>query len=183
MFVYPVNDVVQLRLLTLSDAEEVFRLTDTGRLYLREWLPWVDSTVSVADTREFVQNALRQFAENRGFQAGVVYEGEIVGCVGLHDVNWANRHSSIGYWLAERFQGRGIMTTAVRTAVDLAFNTYQLNRIEIRAAVDNQKSRAVPERLGFEREGVIRQAEWLYDHYVDHAVYGMLSADWMGVSG
>jgi ribosomal-protein-serine acetyltransferase len=53
-----------------------------------------------------------------------------------------------------------------------------MHKVEIRAASGNKKSRAVPERLGFKQEGCIRQAEWLYDHYVDHVVYGMLDLEW-----
>ena len=53
----------------------------------------------------------------------------------------------------------------------------QLNRIEIRAAIGNVKSQAIPEKLGFAKEGCVREAEWLYDHYVDHIIYGMLKSD------
>jgi ribosomal-protein-serine acetyltransferase len=53
-----------------------------------------------------------------------------------------------------------------------------MHKVEIRAASGNKKSRAVPERLGFKQEGCIRQAEYLYDHYVDHVVYGMLDLEW-----
>jgi ribosomal-protein-serine acetyltransferase len=61
---------------------------------------------------------------------------------------------------------------------DYAFNELKLDKVEIRVAVENKKSRGIPERLGFVSEGCIRQAEWLYDHYVDHIVYGMLAKDW-----
>ena len=44
--------------------------------------------------------------------------------------------------------------------------------------LDNHKSRAIPERFGFKKEGMIRQAEWLYDHYVDHIIYGLLAREW-----
>jgi ribosomal-protein-serine acetyltransferase len=178
VFYYQVNDEIQLRLLTIQAAEEVFTLTNTSRGNLREWLPWVDGTKTVDDTRSFIQAALNQFASNNGFQTGIWYRGTLAGCIGLHEINWANRHSSIGYWLAERFQGQGIMTNSVRAVADIAFHEYKLNRIEIRAATDNRKSRAIPERLGFQNEGCVRQEEWLYDHFVDHIVYGMLSQDW-----
>jgi ribosomal-protein-serine acetyltransferase len=50
--------------------------------------------------------------------------------------------------------------------------------VEVRAAPGNRRSRAIPERLGFRQEGILRDAEWLYDHYVDLVVYAMLADDW-----
>ncbi|WP_343076315.1 GNAT family protein [Pullulanibacillus sp. KACC 23026] len=85
---------------------------------------------------------------------------------------------TIGYWLGQGFQGKGIMTKALEAVIHYGFTELNLNRIEIQAAVGNKKSRALPESLGFKEEGRIRQAEWLYDHYVDHVVYGLLVKDW-----
>jgi ribosomal-protein-serine acetyltransferase len=62
--------------------------------------------------------------------------------------------------------------------VEHAFGELGLNRVSIACAVENKKSCAIPERLGFRREGVKRQAEWLYDHFVDHVVYGALASEW-----
>jgi len=70
------------------------------------------------------------------------------------------------------------MRKACRSLVEYAFDEWHLNRVEIRCAVGNTKSRAIPERLGFKSEGILREAEWLYDHYVDHIIYGMLARDW-----
>lgn len=54
----------------------------------------------------------------------------------------------------------------------------KLNKVEIRVAVENKKSRSIPEKLGFVNDGCIRQAEWLYDHYVNDFICGMLAQDW-----
>jgi ribosomal-protein-serine acetyltransferase len=178
MFSLVVNDDVRLRLLEVRDAEPLFRLTDQSRVYLREWLPWIDATRTVEDSKAFIQAALHQYATNNGGHFGIWYRGELAGVIGLHYIDWANRLTSIGYWLGEGFQGRGIMTNACRALIDFLFTEYGLNRVEIRAATDNLKSRAIPERLGFRNEGCRRQAEWLYDHFVDHIIYGMLAADW-----
>lgn len=70
------------------------------------------------------------------------------------------------------------MTKAAKALTDYAFQELKLNRVDIRAAEGNSKSRAIPERLGFVCEGRIRQAEWLYDRYADHIVYGMLADEW-----
>jgi len=64
--------------------------------------------------------------------------------------------------------------------VNLGFREFGLNRIEIRCATGNHRSCAIPKRLGFTREGVLRDAEWLYDHFLDLAVYGMLEREWKG---
>lgn len=89
-----------------------------------------------------------------------------------------NKSTSIGYWLAEDAQGSGIMTKSCEAYIDHAFRDLDLHRIEIRCAVANARSRAVPERLGFASEGLIREAEWLNDRFVDHVLYGLLSGEW-----
>lgn len=95
-----------------------------------------------------------------------------------YTMNSAIKTAQIGYWLGEEYQGNGIMTDVTRALTDYIFNELKLNKAEIRVASDNKKSRSIPERLGYANEGCIRQAEWLYDHYVDHVVYGILAEEW-----
>lgn len=179
MFHYHVNAKTELILLETRHAEELFELTDRNRSYLREWLPWVDAAVTAQQTKDYIELSLKAFAENNGLYCGIVYEGKIAGCISLHYIDWASKRTSIGYWLAESFQGRGIMTDACRALLSYLFEELSLNRAEIRAAPDNRKSRAIPERLHFVNEGTLRQNEWLYDHYVDHVVYSLLKQEWL----
>ena len=65
-----------------------------------------------------------------------------------------------------------------RALVDHAFEEFGLNRVSIACATENKRSCAIPERLSFQREGIQRQAEWLYDHFVDHVVYATLASEW-----
>jgi ribosomal-protein-serine acetyltransferase len=179
VFTQNVDENTYLKQLQLEDADDLFVLTDSCRDYLREWLPWVDGTKSVKDSETFIRTTLSQAAGGNGFQTGIWHHAKLVGVIGLHQVDSFNRTTSIGYWLGESFQGKGLMTKACRTLVDYAFNKMRLNRVEIRCGVENKQSRAVPERLGFKQEGVIREGEWVYDHFVDHKVYGMLKNDWV----
>ncbi|OXM82862.1 GNAT family N-acetyltransferase [Paenibacillus rigui] len=96
----------------------------------------------------------------------------------LEDTLGLSKTADVGYWLAEEFQGNGIMTKVAKALTDHAFHDLSLNKVEIRAAAGNKKSRRIPERLNFVNEGRIRQAEWLYDHFVDHIIYGILAAEW-----
>jgi ribosomal-protein-serine acetyltransferase len=97
---------------------------------------------------------------------------------GYVSVDWGHRSTCIGYWLGQEFQGKGTMTEAVRVLTDHALVEWDLNRVEIRVATENRRSRAIPERLGFREEGILRQAERVGARYVDAVVYSMLAADW-----
>lgn len=179
MFSREIDEALELRLLDVSDAEALFQLTDGSREYLREWLGWVDTTTTVDDSRAFIEHTLRSFETRKGLTCGVFYKRKLVGTAGFNSFDWTNKIGYIGYWLSKDYQGLGIMTKVSRALTDYAFCDLKLNKVDIRAAYENERSRGIPERLGFTKEGKIRQAEWLYDHYVDHIVYGMLAREWI----
>lgn len=166
-----------LRLLDEADAQELHGLIETNRAYLARWLPWARNQ-DFDDTLDFIRRTRSQLSDNDGFQLAVIVAEGIVGVIGYHGVDWVNRSTRVGYWLDEGHQGKGTMTAAVRLLVEHALAVWDLNRVEIRAAVENCRSRAIPERLGFRREGTLRQAELIDGRYLDSVVYSMLSADW-----
>ena len=170
---------LSLTFVSEADAETLFRLVDLNRSYLRQWLPWLDSSTCVEHTREFIKGVVKRSEETAGFVCAIRFQGSIVGVVGHNAIDKSNRISYPGYWLSEAHTGRGIMSCAVRSLINHAFTELDLNRIDIRVAVGNHKSQAIPDRLGFVREGVVREAEWLYDRFVDHTVNGLLRSDWM----
>ncbi|TKI59979.1 GNAT family N-acetyltransferase [Lysinibacillus mangiferihumi] len=178
MFRYSINEHTYLKMLDLNDVEELFALTDRSRETLREWLPFVDNVKTVKDTEQFVRNAMQQYADHNGIQAGIYYDGKLAGVIGYHQVNWQHKWTSIGYWLGNEFVGKGLVTNSMRTFIDFAFEYLKLNRIEVRVAVGNIRSRTIPKVLGFNEEGRLRDAEWLYDHYVDQVVYGLTAVEW-----
>jgi ribosomal-protein-serine acetyltransferase len=106
------------------------------------------------------------------------YRGEIAGQIGYNYFDWNDRRTEIGYWLGASFQGKGLITKSCRVLINYAFNELNLNRVEIRCGVENKKSRKIPENLGFREEGIVRQAEWLHDHFIDLVIYGMLANEW-----
>ena len=178
MFSHWLTDRLQLRSLQLTDANELFALTDANRDYLRQWLPWLDGTKTSADTRNFIRNAIEQFQDTGALVAAICHDKQIIGVIGYNQIDWANAIGHIGYWLAESHQGQGIMISSCRCLVDYSFVNLALNRVVIRCATNNRRSRAIPEKLGFHHEGTAREAEWLYDHFVDHEIYAMLNRHW-----
>lgn len=178
MFVYKIDHELSLKLIELTDAQQVWELTDQSREHLRQWLPWLDHNTSVEDSINFIKASLKSYANGRGMNTVILYKSKIAGIAGYNEIDTINKIAYIGYWLGDTYQGNGIMTRVTKALTEYAFEHLKLNRVQITAAVENRKSRAIPERLGFVNEGSIRQAEWLYDHYVDHVVYGMLAKDW-----
>jgi ribosomal-protein-serine acetyltransferase len=174
----PISEDVHLRLLEDSDAPELQSVVEANRGYLARWLPWA-AAQTLEESEAFIRRTREQVLRNDGFQLAIVGDGGIEGVVGFHSVDWGNRSTMIGYWLAESAQRRGTMTAAVRNLTEHAFTVWELNRVEIQAAAGNERSRAIPERLGFREEGTLRQAERVGDRFLDSVVYSMLAADWV----
>ena len=170
-----------LRALEESDLDELHRLIEANRSHLAQWLPWAAAQTR-EDTAEYLRRKRSQITENNGFEAAICDRERIIGVIGFHAVDWWHRSTSIGYWLAEGAQRQGTMTEAVRAMLDRALGVWALNRVEIRAATDNRRSRALIERVGFQLEGTARQAFRLADGYRDDAVYSMLAADWSRIN-
>ncbi len=173
-----VGDGITLARVRSEDAAEIFAVVDSCRDYLREWLRWVDSSRSVKDILAFVERSEKQYAEGKGFQACIRLNWKIVGVIGYVGVDRINQKTEIGYWIDEHHQGRGIVTKATRALTDYAFSEWNLNRVKISAGVENSRSRALAERLGFQFEGIARESEWVNGHFLDHARYAMLRRDW-----
>lgn len=174
-----VDDHSELELLNQDHAQELFELIEANREFLKEWLPWLDNNRYLQNTIDFIKITQMQYERNETVQFALVHKEEIAGIVGFHRIDWLNRATAIGYWIGEQYQGRGLVTRSCSKVLEYSFGRMGLNRIEIRCATENVRSRSIPERLGFKEEGLIRDAEWLYDHYVDHIVYGMLESDWV----
>jgi ribosomal-protein-serine acetyltransferase len=178
---FDIGDGAQLRRLVEADGAELYGLIEDNRGFLAEWMPWAaDQTLE--RTLNFIRAAEQRAEDDNGFETALVVDGRIAGALGLVRVDGFARATSMGYWLGERYQGRGLMTRGVAALVDHAFGAMGLHRVEIQAAIENRRSRAIPERLGFEQEGVLREAERVRDRYHDLAVYGLLAPAWPGAA-
>ncbi|HXQ89363.1 MAG TPA: GNAT family protein [Solirubrobacterales bacterium] len=181
MILSPSLDQLGVRPLEASDAPRLYALIEANRQHLARWMPWAAGQ-DLAGTERFIAEGQEQLAGENGFQAKIEPGGEIVGTVGFHKIDWTNRNTSLGYWLAEPAQGRGTMTTVVRAALDHAFYEWELHRVEIHCAPENRRSRAIPERLGFREEAHLRETELIAGRYLDSIVYGMLADEWAEAS-
>lgn len=178
MFQLKVDDEIEIRMFEESDAETVFAMVDRNREYLRQWLIWVDRSDSPEVTRQFIKDSKLRYKNKEALSAGIWLNGKLVGATGVVGYEWHNRMMEIGYWLSADQQGKGIMTRAVSALIDDAFDNLGMNRVEIHCATGNLPSRAIPERLGFKQDGVMREAGLLNGQFVDKVIYSMLASEW-----
>ncbi|HET7483083.1 MAG TPA: GNAT family protein, partial [Actinomycetota bacterium] len=83
----------------------------------------------------------------------------------------------LGYWLRSDLAGRGLTTEAAAAVVDFAYSATGTHRIEICAATENRPSWRIAEKLGFEREGILRAGYWVGDASLDVYMYSLLKTD------
>lgn len=172
------DDKTELRTVRPEEAEELFAAVDRNRERLRRWLPWVVPEYSIGDARRFLAESAAQLADRASLTMTIFHLGALCGVIGLHRIDHSHKSSSIGYWIDAAHEGRGIMTAACRAVVTEGFRAFGLHRIEIRCATRNHRSSAIPRRLGFVEEGILREAEWVHDRWVDLRVFSMLDRDW-----
>lgn len=167
-----------LRTLKPQDAETLFNVIRKNDTHLRKWLGWLDDDKSVTDVEIYIEGSVKRLESQEGIDFSIWENDQIIGGVAVHPLDLAHKKASLMYWLTEDAQGRGIMKSALDIVIDFLFKELKLNRIEISCATDNTKSSALPKKLGFTFEGISRQANWLYDHFVDLEVYSLLASEW-----
>lgn len=178
MFSFNVDTQINIELLQQKDKLDLFNLIDNNRNHLREWLVWVDKRKSPQDFETIIPAWISNYANNNGFDAGIRFNGELVGMIALHYIDWKNKETSIGYFISEKAQGNGIVTKCIKAIMKYLFEDLNINRIEIQVAANNLKSLAIPKRLGFTQESIKHDGQWLYDHYEDLIIFRMLKREW-----
>ena len=160
MFSYQINKNIKLKILEEREAEQLFKLVDSNRDYLAEFLPFVEHTKKVEDSKHFIHSALQQFIDGNGFHCGIWSNKELIGVIGLHYLDLVNKTTSIGYYLAEDFQKKGIMTKCTKALIRYVYEVYDINRIEIRMSTKIRKAELYQLDLG-SRKGILRSNERL----------------------
>ena len=174
-----VNENTYLRPLQISDAEDIFNTIDSQREYLGRWLPFVESTRSIADSEEFINSVIGVPDNKTEFLFVIIADNKFAGLAGFKESDSRNLKTEIGYWLSVPYQGMGIMTESVKRLCDFGFDTLKMNRIQIKCAVGNIRSSNIPKKLGFQFEGTQRDGERVSEgEFRDIEIYSLLRREW-----
>ncbi len=163
-----------------SDAQALFEAVAESRDHLRPWLPFADTHQSAEESRDWIIHQVANWLLREDFIVGIweAATNRFLGGSGLHPQSWEIRYFEIGYWIRASASGRGYITEAVKLLTDYAFTALAAKRVEIRCDERNVRSAAIPQRLGFVREGRLRNRELAPDGTLRNMlIFSLIPAD------
>lgn len=166
---------IGLRLIRARDARVLQRELLANRAWLEPWEATIPGAVGGFDMRLSIRRLLQQHREGVGYPFVMEYDGEVAGQLNIWGVARGSLCSAtIGYWVSERFAGRGITPTAVAMATDAAFDLFGLHRMEICIRPENHASLRVVQKLGFRYEGLRRRFIHIDGDWRDHYAFALV---------
>ena len=169
---------ISIRLIRQRDSRPLQQELLTNRTWLRPWEATnPDGPVSI-DMRSAVRRLLQQYRDGGGIPFVMEEKGTIAGQLNVWGIARGSLASAtIGYWVSERFAGRGITPTAVALATDICFSELRLHRMEICIRPENTASLRVVEKLGFRYEGLRRRYIHIDGDWRDHYCFAVVTED------
>lgn len=172
-----------LRLLTERDSSDFHQLVKKNRDFFSQSGAAISNLVSEEDAAKSVHKRCEEYINNTGVSFAIRLNEALIGIIGIRALDWSNQKCSIGYFLSEEVAGKGIGTKSVVAVVSFCFEMLRLNRIEATTATINKRSIALLEKLGFKREGTLRQHFLVGSHFIDDHAYSLLRSERKGCSG
>ncbi len=198
MFTLAIEKEIIVRTLHPDDAEELFNLLERNRSRLRPWIHPTALPETAQATRKFTIECyfgsldpmvaidtpyideVRPYfpPPDPAMEMGIWVNGSLAGEVALSWLNDSPAIAEFGYWLAEDYERRGIITRCVRALMDHTIDHMNIEQFLIGCALNNQRSRAVPERLGYRLHTTVPNGEVVGEFTYDRVIYGIQSTAW-----
>ena len=165
---------ITIRPIRLRDARPLERELLENRTWLRKWEATSPTGPMNFDVRASIRNLQSNARQGYGLPFVIEYQGELAGQLNVSSITYGSLSSAtIGYWVSERFAGKGLTPTAVALATDYCFFTIGLHRMEICIRPENEPSLRVTEKLGFRYEGLRRRYIHINGDWRDHFCFAL----------
>jgi ribosomal-protein-alanine N-acetyltransferase len=172
---------IGIRPIRLRDSKPVERELMENRSWLRQWEATSPHAPMNFDMRASVRGLLAHARAGTGLPFVMEYDGQIAGQLNVSSITGGSLASAtIGYWVSERFAGKGITPISVALATDYCFYRLGLHRMEICIRPENTPSLRVVEKLGFRYEGLRRRYIHINGDWRDHFCFGLVSEELTG---
>ena len=166
---------LRLRPLAISDAEAMHACYGDVEA-MRYWD--CPSTTSVAETRKLVEHSVHPTPRHAAWAILMKEDGKLCGMLNYHHREAKHRRLEVGWILAPHYWRHGLMSEAMRPFLDHCFGALGTNRIEATIEPENVASLRLAERLGFVREGLMREVLFVGETFRDLHLYALLASAW-----
>ena len=152
------TDRLMIRPPRLNDVPEIYAAVCESLDDLQPWMPWATPEYSLQGCEENTRTAIAHFItrEDLRYHFHDKKTGKLLVCSGLHRIDWKVPKFEIGYWCRSSQTGKGYVTEGVAALTELALETLDAARVEIRCDDLNVRSSAVAERCGYRLAGVLK---------------------------
>lgn len=158
-------------------ADGLWEATQASLPELLVYMAWAPQASS-ENSRAYAERTEKRFNEMLDWGFTIFHHGEVAGSIALMNYEALFHVAEIGYWIRSDLAGRGLGVEAARAVCEFGFDNIGLHRIELRAWTENPASVRIAEKLGFTREGLLREAGWAQAGYQDMYIYGLLASEW-----
>ncbi len=169
------NEDLTLRSLKLSDAPVLAKHLDDKKI--SRWTLHIPFPYKERDAKRFIRRSFFKIRNMEEYTFGIFRE-ELCGVITLMNIDHENSSAEVGYWLAGKFWGEGIMTDALRLVAGFAFEKERFHRLFARLFAENTASARVLEKAGFSQEGRMRETRYRYGRLHDELLYSLLRGEW-----
>lgn len=172
-----VDDEIIMRRISHEYDQDRFDTIVASHDHLLPWMPWAHfyENTGIEAMTEFCNGQIEAFDKGATLGYDIIYNGKFVGAIDIHNLDGENRHCEIGYWLGKDNTGHGIATRCAAKIAEYAFEALDMHRVVIRAAVGNDASNKVAERLGFPKEATLIEEQRLDGKFYDTNVYAKIN--------
>lgn len=175
------NDRLILQRFTRRDASTLDEAIRESLADLNQWLPWARLDYTSSDTTSFIRESIQAWKEERAWDYSIRAVDDPkrhLGNISFWTVSKLGKIAEIGYWVRSTETSRGICTEAVDLLLEEAFNSIGYHKVVLRIAVGNDASDRVAAKLGFTKEGVLREELLIRGNWVDHSLWSLLDREY-----
>jgi RimJ/RimL family protein N-acetyltransferase len=148
---------------------------------LNQWLPWARMDYTTGDTTAFIRESIQAWKEERAWDYSIRLKsdpGRHLGNISLWTVSKLGKIAEIGYWVRSDETSKGICTEAADRVLEEAFGALGYHKVVLRIAIGNGASDRIAQKLGFTREGVLREELLIRGNWVDHSLWSLLDREY-----
>lgn len=170
-----------LRPITLKDAPAIYEIfSDPLVMKFYDVLPHT----ALSQTKALIENFQESYLNQKGIRWGITLKGkdEVIGTCGFHHISLVNKRAEVDYELKSSMWRQGIMYETLQAIVQFGFKTWGLNRIEALIELENKASQNLLSKVGFTKEGILKQYEFCRGELIDLCMYALIQSEYRGCS-